>query len=266
MLTLYFSGTGNSKYVAEMFCRYMNTESHPPECSDCYSIEEDRNFASLMEAAKNIAFCYPVYGSRVPKIMREFALMYREILEGKKVIIFCTQMLFSGDGARAFTDLFPRGFFEVIYAEHFLMPNNVCNFFLTPLASEAQVRKYLNNAERKMRTVCENIKAGVVKRRGFNIVSRLLGLPQGLFMPVLERKLQGSVKINSNCTQCGLCSSICPMKNLTAESGKIAQENNCIACYRCVNKCPEKAITVFFHGKVKKQYKGCSLQSGSPVN
>jgi ferredoxin len=243
----YFSGTGNSKYIAELFCQLINAE--------CHSIEEDIEFSRLMEPENTIAFCYPVYGSRVPRIMREFAVKYREFLKDKKVIIFCTQLIFSGDGARVFTDLFPRNFFKVIYAEHFLMPNNVCNFFLLSLASERKVKNYQFRAERKILAVCKNIKAGIIKKRGFNVLSRLLGLPQGIFMPAIERKAMSSVRINSDCTQCGLCVSICPMNNLKNENGKIAHNSNCVICYRCINKCPQKAITVFFHGKVKKQYK-----------
>ena len=256
MKMFYFSATGNSKYITEMFCKRMNAECHPVEC---YSIEEDIDFGRLIASEDVIAFCYPIYGSRVPRIMREFAEKHMGFLKNKKVIIFCTQMLFSGDGARAFVDSFPRDYFNVIYAEHFLMPNNVCNLFFIPLANEKQTKKYLMKAERKMNSVCEDIKTGIVKKRGFNLISRVLGLQQGVFMPAFEKLTRGSVRINSECTQCGLCVSICPMKNLKSESGKITQKNNCLICYRCVNKCPEKAITVFPHGKVKKQYKGLEL-------
>jgi ferredoxin len=143
-----------------------------------------------------------------------------------------------------------------VYAEHFIMPNNVCNFFLLPLAKEKKIKKYITRAERKMDSVCNNIKNGVIKKRGFNIVSRILGLPQALFMPIIERKALESVNINQDCTLCCLCTTICPMNNLEYQNGKIVHKFNCTMCYRCINKCPEKAITVFFHEKVKKQYKG----------
>jgi ferredoxin len=136
------------------------------------------------------------------------------------------------------------------------MPNNVCNFFLTPLESEKKVAKYLAKADYKMQIVCSNIKAGVVKKRGFNIFSRILGLPQGVFVPLLEKRARKTVKVNENCTQCGLCVSICPVNNLTNENGAITHRHNCVACYRCVNKCPAKAITALYRGRVKRQYKG----------
>jgi NAD-dependent dihydropyrimidine dehydrogenase PreA subunit len=247
---LYFSGTGNSKYIAESFCRHMNAE--------CYSIEENINFEALMKSDGAICFCYPIYGSRVPRIMREFAIKHMEPLKGKKIIIICTQLLFSGDGARAFTDIFPRDFIKVIYAEHFLMPNNVCNVSLVRLANERKIKKYMLKAERKMQSVCNDITNGIVKQRGFNIISRILGLPQGVLWPLFEKRVRDSVRISASCTQCGLCESVCPMDNLKIKNGKTEHKHNCIVCYRCVNQCPEKAITVVFHGKVRNQYKGVS--------
>ncbi|MCL2805911.1 MAG: EFR1 family ferrodoxin [Treponema sp.] len=244
---LYFSGTGNSKFIAELFSHSMKIE--------CYSIEEKTDFDILIASHEEICFCYPVYGSRVPRIMREFAGRHIERLKNKKLIILCTQMFFSGDGARAFMDLLPRDV-NVIYAEHFFMPNNVCNIFITPLESEKKVEKYIINAKRRMQLVCRDITNGKIKKRGFNIVSRILGLPQGFFWLKLEKKLQDSVKINNNCNQCGLCASGCPMNNLELQNGIIIPQKNCIICYRCINKCPQKAITVFFKAKVKKQYKG----------
>ena len=116
MIMLYFSGTGNSKYIAELFSKNMNAA--------CFSIEDDYDFTALLASEEIIGFCYPIYGSRVPRIMREFIFAYTDSLKGKKLLIFCTQMYFSGDGARAFTDILPRGQAEIIYAEHFLMPNN----------------------------------------------------------------------------------------------------------------------------------------------
>ena len=248
MIMFYFSATGNSKYIAELFCRNMSAK--------CYSIEDDNDFNGLIATEDVVGFCYPIYGSRVPRLMREFAVNHMASLEDKNLIIFCTQMYFSGDGARAFCDLFPRGFAQVVYAEHFLMPNNVCNLFLTPLPSEKSIQKCLLNAHKKMKIVCDNIKSGIVLRRGFNLVSRALGLIQGSFLPGIEKRAMSKVWVDDDCNQCNICISVCPMSNFENENGKIAAKHNCMMCYRCINKCPQKAITVFIRVKVKKQYMG----------
>ena len=73
--------------------------------------------------------------------MREFVSKYVEELKDKKLIIFCTQLFFSGDGARVFTDLLPKGYGEVIYAEHFNMPNNICNIKIFPIKNGEEIYK-----------------------------------------------------------------------------------------------------------------------------
>jgi len=248
MLMLYFSGTGNSKYIAEKFSAGMNAL--------CHSIEEPQAFGELIQQNEIIGFCFPTYGSRIPRIMREFVLRHINLLKGKKLIIFCTQLMFSGDGARAFTDLLPKRYAEIIYAEHFNMPNNLCNFPVFKVTNGIENKKCLSAADRKMKKVCFNIKNGIIKKRGFNFFSRCLGLIQGTSFPSLETKGKSSARTDSDCNGCGLCVKICPMNNLEFANNEVKQKDNCTLCYRCVNACPKKAITVFIHNKPVKQYKG----------
>jgi ferredoxin len=271
MIIFYFSGTGNSKYIAELFSQNMDAK--------CHSIEESVDFAELINQEDIVGFCYPIYGSRVPRLMRDFVIKNMDTLKDKKIIIFCTQLIFSGDGARVLTDLFPQNQATgVIYAEHFFMPNNVCNLFFLPLAGKKLTERYLSKAQKKMQKVCKNISKGVIKKRGFNPVSQVLGLAQGSFMPGIEERAKSKVRIDGDCNQCGICVSLCPMNNFTRENineikneaksetknedntknnienNTISTNNNCIMCYRCINKCPQKAIRVFVKAKVKKQF------------
>ena len=262
ILTIYFSATGNTKFIAELFSRNIGAK--------CFSIEDNADFINEIKAHDTIAVCYPIYGSRVPLILREFVARYMNAFEGKKLAIFVTQLAGSGDGARVFCDLFSPGHVEVIYAEHFFMPNNVCNFALLWKTSDWSTRIRLKMAEKKMNRVCQNINSGVIKKRGFSLLSRLMGKIQGIPWQgdsknphaspgTMEYKAMHSVKIDASCTVCGICVTRCPMKNLEPQNDIIGHKNNCTICYRCINLCPHKAITVFFHKKPKWQYEGLSI-------
>ena len=248
MVMLYFSGTGNSKYIAELFGENMN--------APCHSIEEDIDFKEIIGAADAIGFCYPIYISCVPRIMREFVAQHMASLKGKKIIVFCTQLWHSGDGTRRFAALFPKDYVDVIYTEHFFMPNNMNDIPLLPIANKKSINKTLAREKRRMASVCKDISNGKIKRRGFSVISRLLGLPQGIYIGAVERRANRVLRIDKDCTQCGLCVSICPMKNFSISDGKVKHNNNCTMCYRCNNKCPQKAISLLLPGKIKKQYKG----------
>ena len=75
MIIVYFSGTGNSKYLAEQFAKRMNI--------NVYSIEQNLDFETIFSHEDTIAFCYPIYGSCVPRIMREFVSKYKFYLNEK---------------------------------------------------------------------------------------------------------------------------------------------------------------------------------------
>ena len=75
MIIVYFSGTGNSKYLAEQFAKRMNINA--------YSIEQNLDFETIFSHEDTIAFCYPIYGSCVPRIMREFVSKYKFYLNEK---------------------------------------------------------------------------------------------------------------------------------------------------------------------------------------
>jgi len=224
--------------------------------SECHSIEEDVEFASRIEAHDTIAFCYPVHGSRVPRILREFVARHMEQLQDKQLIILCTQLIFSGDGARVFTDMFCRNYVQVLYAEHILMPNNVCNLFILPLSKEAKQKECVAKAHKTVQRICDEIKSRKTRKRGFNPASRVLGLIQGVFYPAFERKGLSRVWMDEDCTKCLLCVSNCPMHNIRFENDEIVTAGNCTICARCINACPNKAIAVYLHTKVKKQYHG----------
>lgn len=247
MVIVYFSGTGNSKYVAEQFAERMHIKA--------YSIEENLEFGKLFEKEETIAVCYPIYASCVPRIMREFVEKYKIYFETKKLIIFCTQMFFSGDGARAFARLLPGSDKRILYAEHFSMPNNICNFAVFPMREKEKIKKP-QKALKKLDRVCSDIQHGIVKKRGWNWFSTLLGKTQNVAYPRIEEEGKSSFQTDTTCIGCGLCAKNCPTHNLEMVDGKVIQKGNCTLCYRCVNLCPKQSCTIYLHKKPKKQYTG----------
>ena len=90
MVGVYFSGTGNSRYVIEVFLRSFEAKA--------FSIEND-NVIEEIKKYEHIVFSYPVQYSTVPKILRDFIIENKSLWSNKKVFIIATMGLFSGDGA-----------------------------------------------------------------------------------------------------------------------------------------------------------------------
>ena len=118
MVGIYFSGTGNSRHAAEMFCNEYD------EAAKAFSIEDD----NVIDAVKNdemLVFAYPVQYSTVPKILRDFIIENKELWENKKVFAIATMGLFSGDGAGTLGRLLQQYGVEIIGGLHLKMPESL---------------------------------------------------------------------------------------------------------------------------------------------
>jgi NAD-dependent dihydropyrimidine dehydrogenase PreA subunit len=249
MIVLYFSGTGNTEYAAMCFAKAM--------VCDCVSIEDEIDFKVLLDKHETLAIFYPIYGSAVPMIMRRFVNKYQSEFKGKQLIIFCTQVMFSGDGARAFTDLLKETPHQVIYARHLNMPNNISNLWLLPVKNHPAIDNQLLKVRKQIQRDVQAIHNGNIRKVGFAFISKWLGfLTQRYFFQLIEKKAQKDVRIQKTCIHCGLCVKICPMNNLIQDSIGIQQKGQCTLCYRCVNQCPKGAITVLLHNSVRQPYHG----------
>lgn len=243
MVTIYFSGTGNSKYVAKTFSKLMEI--------DCYSIEDNVDFKSIILNNEVICLCYPIHFSMAPIYFRKFINSHKEYFNGKSVIIFCTQQIFSGDGARSITDILDN--VRVIYANHFSMPNNITCFPTYYKLTKRNTEKCLKSTTNKIVKIVEDIKNEKIYLRGFNKFSKLLGKLQRISDESVYKKQLKAVKVTNECVLCNKCVNDCPTNNLVNDN-TIKSLDVCTFCMRCVNVCPKQAISVLLHGKVTNQY------------
>ncbi len=244
MVVIYFSGTGNTKFLARKFSRVMNCK--------CVSIEETVDFKKIILENNTITLCYPIHFSKAPIFFMDFVKTHKNEFRGKKIISLCSQQFYSGDGARSIFDLLED--VELVYAEHFNMQNNITSMPLYYKITKTNNRRCLTRSYRKIIKISSDINKGRVKTKGFNNFSKQLGKMQHISDESIKRKQKNAVRVNNSCILCNKCVKNCPTKNLENEGAKIASEENCTFCMRCVNICPKKAITVLLHGKVKEQY------------
>lgn len=253
---LYFSGTGNSKYVAKSIAA--GTQAN------VYSIENKKvNFKDIIGGSDNLIFIYPIHGSMTPIIMQDFATSYKEIIVGKKVAIIAVQAMFSGDGARSITD-FLNSNNEYYYSKHITAPFNISNFNskITGLKIKdiTEIDKAQAKIDKQVDSVIEDLNNDVHKLVGFNRFSKLLGMTQNTSFPKVISNAASNFDVNhEQCIVCNKCVRHCPVENIINSDGKIIGTGNCISCYRCINECPTNAISVFF-----KKHKQSDIQYSAP--
>ena len=238
MIGIYFSGTGNSKYAVELFCREYD------EGAKAYSIE-DPNVLSVITNADMIVFAYPVQFSTVPKILRDFVAENKELWRGKKVFVIATMGLFSGDGSGMLGRLLQSYGADMTGGLHLKMPDSIADekALKRPLDKNKELVKA---AEQKILKSVKQLKEGHPTQEGIGFLYRMAGLfGQRLYFGHKTKKYSSKLKIdNDKCIGCGKCEKVCPMKNITMVKQKAVPENRCTMCYRCINQCPRQAITL----------------------
>lgn len=238
MVGIYFSGTGNSRHAAEMFCNEYD------EATKAFSIEDD-NVVDAVKKDEMLVFAYPVQYSTVPKILRDFIIENKELWKDKKVFVIATMGLFSGDGAGILGRLLQQYGAEIIGGLHLKMPNSIGHekVLKRPLEKNKELVK---KAEQKINKSVQLLKSGKPTQEGIGVLFHLAGFfGQRLYFGHKTKTYSDKLRVDEKkCIGCSKCEKLCPMNNIKIVDKKVVQNNRCTMCYRCINNCPKQAMTL----------------------
>ncbi len=238
MIGIYFSGTGNSRYAAELFCREYDKDTK------VYSIEDDDVFTAVKDADR-IVFAYPVQFSTVPKIVRDFVTDNKELWRDRKVFVIATMGLFSGDGSGMLGRLLQKYGAAVTGGLHLRMPDSIADEKALKRSLEKN-KEIVKQAEQKIKESAGLLKEGHPTQEGIGPIYRLAGFfGQRLYFGHKTKEYSSKLKIDKDkCIGCGKCEKLCPMNNIVITGQKAVSGERCTMCYRCINNCPGQAITL----------------------
>ncbi|MBQ3010990.1 MAG: EFR1 family ferrodoxin [Oscillospiraceae bacterium] len=234
-MVLYFTGTGNSKFVAVALAEALN------DTVSSMNAVMRRGESLSVYSDKPYVIVAPIHAWRYPAAVEQ--MLTEADLQGCKDV-YCIAAMGenSGNADKALAKLFAakgmnfKGFCGVV------MPNNYIPGW--DVDSEEEVRDMLTAAVPKVRMLAESIKAG--KNISKDDKTPLAGLMSGLVNYGFRNfMLKNQVfEVAETCIACGVCAASCPTANIFIYDGKATFGENCTSCYSCLHRCPMQAINI----------------------
>lgn len=234
----YFSGTGNTEYIARLFQKNFTKETNKV---DCQSIE---NPQSLSEGTDLLILGAPIYAGNVPEKFIRWALRnVPEAKQGTKAILFTTSAgLQNANGRFSLEKKLIKKGYQVWATRAFVMPRNYYFGAYGQTSNEDAQSQVLSAEEQVVKIVQDWEKEALPENAVYQ--KSILGLDlTAEFFSVLARPMGKSFSTDSNCIGCGKCVKNCPQENISIKNDKVHFGWNCMLCTRCIHQCPTQAIS-----------------------
>lgn len=223
IMIYYFSGTGNSRWIAE----------------ELASITDDIAF-NIMDSSTSrsieghtIGIVFPVYAWGPPEVVLDFV----KKLDGEPSFTFAVSTC--GDEAGYSMEQLNE-IFQLDSMYSISMPNNY--LIGSDLESYEVVRSKISKAKESLQTISLEI----INKESINNINRgKLPWFKSNIIHYGFNKFARSTKLfyaTDQCTSCKICVKNCPTKTISLINGKPQWGQRCFQCTACINLCPEEAI------------------------
>ena len=214
-MIFYFSGTGNSKWVANEIAKKIN--------DNVYDISKLTDIPKI-DNEKQIGFVFPVYAWGIPEPM----ILFVKKLKKAEVFTFgiCTCGSEAGLTLKKFSELY-----NLDSSYSIIMPSNY--IIGEDIEDKSVILEKINKAKNKIEIISDEISKRIkvynVNEGSFaNLKSNLINSGFNKFF----KSTKSFTVDKAKCNGCGLCAKICSAKTITIVNGYPTWNKKCYQCLR----------------------------------
>lgn len=241
-MIFYFSGTGNSLWVAKQLSEVFKGKLVPI----AEELKKPGSFSYQLSEEEKVFFVFPVHSWGPPVLISKFIekLIFHNY-NSQSVYLVCTCGDDCGYTNNIIKSLLKRKSIQLTASYSLIMPNNYILMRGFGVDSKEIETKKLSEAPKYLNEIIKMIqynkgsKTEIYKKGGFPWVkSRII-------YPLFSKFAIGSNSfyVTDKCIKCGLCVKICPTNTITLDKKNLPQWNKaCVQCTACIHRCPVRAI------------------------
>ena len=237
-IIFYFSGTGNSLKVAKTLAKELGD-------GEVVSMAKSEKY-SLTKQYDTIGFVCPTYYWGLPKVVVKFVKNTDFNNTAAYYYSISTYGGIAGNSIRQMNELLKERNIKLNCGKGIRMVAN----YIVAYDIFNNIDKCLKRADKKLVSIIHNIK----NRKNHKIkkpIKRIKAVYESSIQNLLFSK---DYNVNENCTGCGICREVCPVKNIEIINKKPVFSNNCESCVACIQYCPQRAINYKDKTQKRKRY------------
>lgn len=242
-MILYFSATGNSKYVASRIAA--ETNERVVSIVECCHAQE---YTFALKAGEAVGIVSPTYFFGLPVILKEFlSKLQVESTEDPYVYYVATYGTFTGQSGFFANEILENKGLALSSSYSVKMPDTWTPVF--DLTDSEKVQKINEKAEKEIDTIIKRIQS---TEMGNYMKARLPKIISKQYHVNYEKsRLTKHFIVEDSCVGCGLCAKMCPDHAIEIRTGQpVWVKDKCVMCLGCLHRCPQFSIQ--YGSKTKK--------------
>lgn len=243
-MILYFSGTGNSRYVAERLAEELGEDAPTDITAAPGHIDLDH---------AQVIWVFPIYSWGVPPVVMKF-LNEVEITGSWRHWMVCTCGDDIGLAHRQWRKAITERGWDAGGTFSVIMPNTYTLMKGFDVDPDDVIRRKIATSGERIHEIAICMMQG---REPDDVTTgRFASIKSKVIYPWFVKHAMSPKPFHytTSCTGCGKCTSSCPLGNIAMTDGHPAWGTNCALCLRCYHICPSHAVAYGHATRGKGQY------------